>query len=256
MKSIRLLPVVVLAACALLAFKTIGLVTQGGYVLTGAGPAIAQAANSAQTTDPAISGNPPADAASRAADALFSKTEPPPADAPKDAVPVVEKKNGTQVPLAAADGKTLTEQQVLERLAERRAELDKQAQDLDQRQQLVAAAEQKLQERIDGLKALEARINALVAEKKAMDDKQFASLIAMYESMRPADAARIFDKLTTDVLVRVARAMNPRKLGPIVAQMDAAVAQDLTVRLADIAPEPSLDKPIQDISQLPQIVGQ
>ncbi len=45
MKSIRLLPVVIFAALALLVFKGIGLVTNGGYVLTGTVPAIAQDAS-------------------------------------------------------------------------------------------------------------------------------------------------------------------------------------------------------------------
>lgn len=39
MRQIRLLPVVVLAVSALLVLKTMGLVTNGGYVLTGVGTA-------------------------------------------------------------------------------------------------------------------------------------------------------------------------------------------------------------------------
>ena len=35
MKSVRLLPVVIFAALALLVFKGLGLITSGGYVLTG-----------------------------------------------------------------------------------------------------------------------------------------------------------------------------------------------------------------------------
>ena len=41
MKTPRLLPVVIAAATALLLFKGIGLVTTGGYVLTGTGSAVA-----------------------------------------------------------------------------------------------------------------------------------------------------------------------------------------------------------------------
>ena len=42
MKNVRLLPVVIMAVAALLVLKTFGLVTHGGYVLTG--PTIARAA--------------------------------------------------------------------------------------------------------------------------------------------------------------------------------------------------------------------
>ncbi len=41
MKSVRLLPVVIFAALALLLFKGIGLVTNGGYVLTGSNAVLA-----------------------------------------------------------------------------------------------------------------------------------------------------------------------------------------------------------------------
>ena len=47
MKQIRLLPVVIVAALALLVLKGVGLVTQGGYVLTGV--SVAEAAGAAGT---------------------------------------------------------------------------------------------------------------------------------------------------------------------------------------------------------------
>jgi len=39
LNRVRLLPIVVLAIAALLVLKTLGLVTHGGYVLTGVGAA-------------------------------------------------------------------------------------------------------------------------------------------------------------------------------------------------------------------------
>ena len=54
MRSIRLLPIVIFAALALLVFKGIGLVTNGGYVLTGTAQVVAQddgsSSSSADTT--------------------------------------------------------------------------------------------------------------------------------------------------------------------------------------------------------------
>ena len=46
MTKVRLLPVVVLAIAALLVLKTLGLVTNGGYVLTGVGAAQASGTGS------------------------------------------------------------------------------------------------------------------------------------------------------------------------------------------------------------------
>ena len=136
-----------------------------------------------------------------------------------DAVPEKIDVNGKRIPLAASEGGSLTDQQVLQRLAERRAELDKRESDLNAREAIVAAAEKQMQQRADDLKALEAQINALADQKKQAEDAQFASLVSMYETMKPQDAGPIFNGLDLPVLVRVAKAMNPKKMALVLARM-------------------------------------
>ena len=79
----------------------------------------------------------------------------------------------------------------------------------------------------------------------------------MYETMKPSDAAAIFDELDMPVLLRVARAMNPRKMAPIMAKMDPVKAQDLTAGLAvDRGRADASSSPARISRALPQIVGQ
>lgn len=260
MRSIRLLPIVVFATFALLVLKTVGLVTQGGYVLTGAQSVFAQSESAddpaALFADNGLSARE-REAAQRASDNLFSRAEPAPlSSAQLDAVPVTENSLGEKVAIGPTDGVDETERAVLDRLSERRAELDVLEASLDTRKALVEAAEKRLAERITGLEAVEARIEALVAEKKALDDEQFAGVVGMYETMKPRDAAAIFNTLGADVLVRVAQHMNPRKLAPVMAEMDTERARDLTMRLAEVEPEPSLDAEVSDLENLPQIIGE
>lgn len=293
MNSIRLLPLVVFAAFALLLLKGFGLVTEGGYVLAGvnvaeaAGAASDSAADGAAeppgiNVDPTVvaqaAGENPAaaesaartgmteqsepelatDAAERASESLFSRAGPTPVSSNQlDAAPFEMNKSGEKVPLTPADGANITEKAVLERLSDRRAELDAFENQLKQREALVAAAEMRMTERADQLKALEAQINALVEQKKAIDEEQFKGLVSMYENMKPKAAAQIFDQLSSDVLFRVAVAMNPRKMSPVLAAMNPARAQELTAMMAAEQTEPSLDEVgVQDLTQLPQIVGQ
>lgn len=291
MKSFRLLPLVVFATLALLVLKGIGLVTEGGYVLTGVGTAQAQsasahsksadtpaAASSAQVdsapaantpgvpaaNDPLGSGartglnlTPSAvAAANRASESLFSQQPPAPVNSTQlDAIPYQQNKAGEKTPLAPTDGVSQTERAVLERLSERRTELDKLQAQLDARQAIVAAAEKKMDERASTLKDIEAQINALVDQKKAADDAQFKSLVSMYETMKPKDAAKIFDQLANDILLRVAVAMNPRKMSPVLAAMTATRAQELTTLMAAKQPEPMLQADATNPSALPQIQG-
>jgi len=74
--------------------------------------------------------------------------------------------------------------------------------------------------------------------------------------MKAADAATIFDTLDMNVLVRLARRINPRKMAPIMAKMNPDRAQALTIRLADGQSEPTIDLQGTDLANLPQIVGQ
>jgi flagellar motility protein MotE (MotC chaperone) len=54
----------------------------------------------------------------------------------------------------------------------------------------------------------------------------------MYETMKPKDAAKIFDRLDIRVLIDVASQINPRVMSAILAQMTPEAAERLTVELA------------------------
>lgn len=125
------------------------------------------------------------------------------------------------------------EMDVLTSLSRRRAELDARAKDIQTQQELMAAAEKRLDDKIANLKALESRIQSLLGERDAVEQKQVDALVKTYASMRPRDAARIFDLLSDDVLVEVASRMKPDVLGAILGQMQPDIAQKLTVKLAN-----------------------
>ena len=368
MTNIRLLPVVVMAIAALLVLKTLGLVTNGSYVLTGVGVAQASGASASaegagttesdstvtpageptmEDTSPTISdGDPtlgaepttasgghgapaaaaegatPAEGAAHAegaapeapvvalgtycieSDATLTEggevimegvstevggggsahAEPatveegdatahaePAVVVPEgsfaaqmaadclpsgDVVPMEITTGGDMVPMMATDGVSATEAQLLERLTARRAELQQYEQDLALRSSIVDAAEKRIEERTATLEALEAQISALVDQREEMESGQFAGIVAMYEAMKPKDAANIFNDLDMEVLLRVAKTMSPRKMAPILAEMNAPRAQELTVQMAALADRPATEMTPEDLASLPQIVGQ
>ena len=117
---------------------------------------------------------------------------------------------------------------LLERLQERRKELDTKARDLELRENLIKEAEQRLEARMNELRVLE---NPATAENPA-DNPKMKNLVVMYEGMKPKEAARIFEKLDMTVLVGIAKAMKPVKLAEVLAVMNPDAAQKLTVELA------------------------
>lgn len=123
-----------------------------------------------------------------------------------------------------------SERAILERLGERREEWQQKGKDLEMRERLLENAERKLEARINELKASEDKVDA--AKRTETEGGGLKNLVVMYESMKPKEAARVFDRLSHDVLVPVVLQMNPRKMSEVLAVMSPEAAERLTVALA------------------------
>src|SRR6266511_1585881 len=113
------------------------------------------------------------------------------------------------VPVESGRPRSPAEQAILERLQERRTELDARARELEMRESLIKAAEKRLEGRVAELKDLEARVNNAVQMKEEGEAARFKNLVTMYENMKPKEAAKIFDRLDIRVLVEVATQITP-----------------------------------------------
>jgi flagellar motility protein MotE (MotC chaperone) len=216
MRNLRLIPVVVFAATCLLAIKTIGFVAVGE-------PRTAdwsaekelwkRIAGGAPADDLIITGAPPdaKPAAPQNQAALSSGMQ----DGTKD------KKE-----LAPIGAGSPSERALIERLQERRQEIEARARDLEMRENLIKAAEKQLDSRIGQLKAMEG------GDSGAAASDRIKSLVVMYESMGPKEAARIFDRLDPRTLVDLVNHMNPRKVSEIMAKMQPEAAERMTLEIA------------------------
>jgi len=144
---------------------------------------------------------------------------------------------------------SVAEVDVLTSLAKRRSELDAREQDLAMRANLIAAAEGRVDGKIAQLKELESQIQTLLGQRDDAEQKQIASLVKTYASMKPKDAARIFNNLNDDVLLEVSAEMKPDVLGAILAGMQPDQAQKLTVKLANRTKLP--DAPVAQLQPAP-----
>jgi flagellar motility protein MotE (MotC chaperone) len=144
---------------------------------------------------------------------------------------------------AAEDGSSgsAAEVDVLSSLTRRRAELDARERALNMRENLLSAGEGRVDQKIGALKNLQTQIQALLVTRDAKQDDQIKSLVKTYSAMKPKDAARIFNSLSDDVLVPVAKDMKSDVLAPVLAAMNPDAAQKLTVKLAMLLklPEPT-----------------
>ena len=279
-RDFRLIPVVLLATICLFALKVSGLVFDGGYTLaerlqgrnktdmqvTSAEsvPAYPKITVADRRSVPAAS-VPPASGRSwaqqmfnfggrsditgsvggdeKSSDAPFKVTSKPP-DAPKLEV------GRLTVPIEPGQIASAGERAVLERLQDRRKELDTRSRELEMRENLLKATEKRLDAKVAELKDAETRINTAMGNRDKAEAERFKSIVAMYENMKSKDAARILERLDMKILVEVATKINPRKMSEILAQMTPEAAERLTVELARRAdPQP------QSPDQLPKIEG-
>jgi flagellar motility protein MotE (MotC chaperone) len=291
-RDLRLIPIAVIACACLLALKAADLLLDGGSLIAGDNaPKMERTAvtrttadvpqpsssmlswasqmfnfpdGSGTTTGPVvaslpadrtnnldITGSVPAETADKDKQAKTeqakteqAKTEP--------AKPPETKPPGTVIPTEPGQP-TGAERAILERLQERRQELDTRARELDIRESLIKAAEKRMEGQLTELKATEARITVATQQKDEAQTARFKGLVTMYENMKPRDAAKIFDRLDTAVLLEVVSKIEPRKMADILALMSADAAQHLTVELASQAQQV---KQSNSPGDLPKIQGQ
>jgi len=171
--------------------------------------------------------------------ALQAQTPPAGKDAGKEPGKEPGKDAGKETgkePDVAAIGRPKPETvdvELIKHLSERREELEKRSKALDQREALMVITEKRLDQKMAELNGVRGEIQTLL---KQVDDKQKAqleSLVRIYETMKPKDAARIFEQLEPDILLGVVERMKEAKTAPILAAMDPLKAKDLTTRLAE-----------------------
>jgi len=169
---------------------------------------------------------------------------------PKDPPP---SPNGTVIPINAAPNPSpsAAERAILERLQERRQELEKRARELDIREGLIADAEKRVESKLMQIKEGQQQLAAEAQKKEEAEAARFKGLVTMYESMKPRDAAKIFDRLEVNVLLQVASMMSPRSMSEILALMSPDRAEQLTVELANRAQA----SPKNPAGNLPKIEG-
>ncbi len=123
--------------------------------------------------------------------------------------------------------------ELVKHLTDRREELDARARVLDQREALMVAAEKRLDEKLTELQGVRGEIQALLKQVDEKQKAQIESLVRIYETMKPKDAARIFEALDMPVLLEVVERMKEAKTAPILGAMDPIKAKDLTTALAE-----------------------
>lgn len=126
---------------------------------------------------------------------------------------------------------TQSEILILQELAERRETLDRRATEIDKRATQLKIAEEEIDKKLEQLKVYEQKLEQLLQKYNQKEQENIASLIKLYTSMKPKDAARLFNTLDMDITVALLRGMKPSNASAILSQMDSAKARTVTSEL-------------------------
>jgi flagellar motility protein MotE (MotC chaperone) len=278
-RDFRLIPVVLLATISLFALKVSGLVFDGGYTLAERlqgrdktdmtvtsrdsvpdYPKIIVADEQARFAAPASKKSWAqemfnyGEAANRDITGLVGHEEKPSGEqlkvSNKAPDPPKVEVGSLSAPLEPGRITSAGERAILERLQDRRQELDSRERELEMRENLLKATEKRLETKVAELKDVEARVNTAMGNRDKAEAQRFKNIVSMYENMKSKEAARIFERLDLKILVEVTTQINPRKMSEILAQMTPEAAERLTIELAKRA-----DAKSQTPDQLPKIEG-
>ena len=201
------------------------------------------AAKDTPKDEKAAAAAPVTDATPPPAEGLKSKDEAAAADVTKD------NKDGPKVDLPSTDAPSADKKwqdasdsdlensdikkEMYQDLTKRRQEMEDKEKKLSEREALLEAAQKELDRKVKEMEGLRDELKDLLKQQTAEEAARIQSLVKIYSNMKPKDAARIFNTLDTDILMRVVSSMPEAKVSPIIALMDADRAKALTTLLAE-----------------------
>jgi flagellar motility protein MotE (MotC chaperone) len=209
---LRLLPVVAIVAIAVLGWRL------GSFVSFE--PRSAAAAEKGETpAKPAVAAEAGRTTPASGADAKAAESSESAAGGPQKLV---------------GDPLNFTPQEIelLQDLARRRDAMDAREREIELREAVLKTTELKLKEKVSELEELKRKIESLVKSYSEQEQAKLKSLVKIYESMKPKEAARIFEALEMTILLEVIDAMRENKSAPILAAMSPEVAKRVTEELA------------------------
>lgn len=139
----------------------------------------------------------------------------------------IEKNNA-----AVVSNMSKSEIELLKELSKRREKLDEDKKNIEMRQQVLKATENKLDQKVVEMKTLQSQLEGLMKQYDQKENSKIMSLVKIYETMKPKDAAKIFNELEMPILLKVVSNMKEVKVAPIIASMDSGKARDLSMELA------------------------
>lgn len=118
------------------------------------------------------------------------------------------------------------------KLNERKKELDAREAELTRVESEIAAQKIDLEKRLQELETTRKNISQVLEEKVRGDDKKVETLVQMYSSMKPQQAAKVFEAMDEDLAVEIMGRMKKKSAAEVMNLMKAEKAQVFSEKFA------------------------
>jgi len=115
-----------------------------------------------------------------------------------------------------------------EALNEQKADTATRQHRLREAEAVLTATETRVGTQIQRLNAVKREVETLMTQRSTLQQEDLRRMVAIYEAMKPRDAARILNDLETDIVVDVLDRIAERRTAPILAEMADAKAREVT----------------------------
>ena len=121
---------------------------------------------------------------------------------------------------------------LLAAIRQREAALDAEAARLAERQQTLAVAEERLNEQLATVEAARAQLEETLALADRAAERDIAQMTAVYEKMKPEEAAAIFARMELSFAAGLLVRMKPEIAAEVLAGMEPDTAYAVTLMIA------------------------
>ncbi|PWC37813.1 flagellar motor switch protein [Azospirillum sp. TSO35-2] len=115
-----------------------------------------------------------------------------------------------------------------EAIGEQKADTASRQGRLREAEAVLTATEARVGTQIQRLNTVKREVETLMTQRSNLQQEDLRRMVAIYEAMKPRDAARILNDLETDIVVDVLDRITERRTAPILAEMADAKAREVT----------------------------
>lgn len=134
--------------------------------------------------------------------------------------------------VAPAPEPDISKDAVLRALQEREARLDTREAQIIDRMQALSVAEIEIEEKLAALIAAEERLSATIAAAEVASETDVNQLTAVYENMKPREAAALFEEMPPEFAAGFLAMMRPDAAALIMTELEPETAYSFSVVLA------------------------